>query len=122
MSDERERGADIIEAHQELVSRLERSAARMKALSVVTVFVAAILAVSYLSQLALPLAGVSSVTVSLVDPGTVALEVVVLVLTVVWLYVGARDFRYASKVGRQIARARSKEDELKDRVLEGPTP
>ncbi len=78
--------------------------------------VAAVLTVSYLSQLALPLTGTSTVTVSLADPANVAVELVVLGLALVWLYVGVADFRFSTRVKREIKAARLKEDELKDRL------
>ena len=119
MSGDREKAAGIIEAHQELVGHLERSAGRMRVLSAVTVIVALVLCVSYVSQLLLPIFGVTSVPVSLTDPGTITVEVIVLGLALVWLYVGLRDLAYASRLGKQIALARGEERELK-KVIPGP--
>ena len=119
MSGDREKAAGIIEAHQELVGHLERSAGRMRVLSAVTVIVALVLCVSYVSQLLLPIFGVTSVPVSLTDPGTITVEVIVLGLALVWLYVGLRDLAYASRLGTQIALARGEERELK-KVIPGP--
>jgi hypothetical protein len=116
MSDDRERGPAIIDAHQELVGRIEQSAGRMRALSVVTIIVAAVLAVAYLSQLLLPVSGTTTVTVNLTDPVNVASEVVVMGLAVAWLYVGVSDFRFSSRVRREVSAARSKEKSIQDRV------
>jgi hypothetical protein len=116
MSDEREGGAEIIDAHQELVSRMEQSSGRIRGLSIITIVVAAVLAVSYVSQLALPLAGTTTVTVHLTDPANVALELVVLVLALAWLYVGISDYRFSTRVRAQIASARLKEKEIQERV------
>jgi hypothetical protein len=119
VSDE-ERGPEIIDAHQELVRHIEQGAGRMRVLSAITVVVAAVLAVSYVSQLALPLAGVKVVTVDLTAPGNVAAEVIVAALALLWLYVGARDLRFAWKVRGEIRTARTKEDGVSDRLRQGP--
>ena len=116
MSDERERASEIIGAHQELVGRIEQSARRIRALAIVTILVTAILAVSYVSQLALPLAGTSTVTVHLSDPANVALELVVLALALAWMYVGVSDFRFSSRVSAQIREARAKEKRIEERI------
>ncbi len=112
MSGDKEMAAGIIEAHQDLVSRLERSAGRMRALSAVTVVVALVLSASYVSQLLLPAFGVTSVPVNLSDPGTIVAELIVLAFVLLWLYVGLRDLAYSSRLRKQIAEARGREKEL----------
>jgi hypothetical protein len=116
MSEEAEKGPGILEAYQELVSRIEQGARRMRALAAVTVAVAALLSAAYLLQLALPLTGATSETVSLTDPTLVAAEILVLVLTLLWLYVGISDLRFTSRLRGEIAAAREKEKQLQDRV------
>lgn len=113
MTDE-ERGPQIIEAHQELVRHIEAGAGRIRALSLVTVAVAAMLLASYALQLALPLAGTTSVTVSLTDPGTIVAELVVVLLVVAWLYLGIRDFRFSSRAMKEIKGARDREKQFSD--------
>jgi len=115
MSDN-ERVADIIDAHQELVRHIEQGAARMRVLSALTLIVAAVLAASYLSQLALPLTGTTTVTVNLSDPYNIAVEFVVLALALVWLYVGVQDYRFSSRMKRDILEARLKEKQIQDRI------
>ena len=116
MSDDREKGPQIIDAHQELVRHIEQGAGRIRILSILTVVVAALLAVSYVSQLALPLTGTTTVTVSLTDPSNVAIEVVVLALALVWLYVGANDLRFSWRMKGEIRTARAKEKDIQDRI------
>ncbi|MDE1853389.1 MAG: hypothetical protein KGI38_06540 [Thaumarchaeota archaeon] len=116
MSDEAERGPQIIDAHQELVRHVEQTAGRIRALSMLTIMVAAVLAVSYLYQLVLPLAGTTAVSVNLTDPVNVGTELVVLLLVVLWLYVGLRDLRFSSRLSREIRLARSKEEDIQDRI------
>jgi hypothetical protein len=116
MSDDKESGTEIIDAHQELVTRIEQSTGRIRALSLVTVLVAAILAVSYISQLALPLTGTSTVTVHLSDPANIASELVVLALALAWMYVGVSDYRFSSRVRAQIDTARAKEKEIEEKI------
>ena len=116
MNDEAERGPQIIDAHQELVRHVEQTAGRIRALSIATVLVAAILAVSCLYQLLLPLAGTTTISVNLTDPVNVGTELVVLLLVILWLYVGFRDLRFSSRLSREIRLARSKEKEIRDRI------
>ena len=117
MSDERERGPDIIETHQELVRHVEQSTGRIRGLSIITVAVALVLAASYLSQLALPLTGTTSVTVNLTDPGSMAAELIVLALVLIWLYVGIQDLRFSSRMRAEIRSARLREKEIQDRIV-----
>jgi protein-S-isoprenylcysteine O-methyltransferase Ste14 len=113
---EEERAAKIIEAHQELVGHIERGARRMRTLSAVTVVVATVLLLSYATQLLLPLTGETSVTVNLADPALQASEVLVVVLALLWLYVGVRDFAFASRLRGQIRKSRSDEKEIERRI------
>ena len=116
MSGDAERGAQIIDAHQELVRRIELSAGRMRMLAALTVVVAAFLSVSYVAQLALPLTGTTSQTVDLTDPGLIATELVVLGFALAWLYVGLSDFRFTSKVRGEIRDARAKELDIRKKM------
>jgi len=116
MSEEAEKGPGILDAHQELVYRIEQGARRMRALAALTVAVAALLSVAYLLQLALPLTGTTSETVSLTDPSLIATEVLVLALAMLWLYVGVSDFRFTSRMRGEIAVARGKERRLQEKV------
>jgi hypothetical protein len=118
MSDEKEMGAEIVRAQQEFVQRVEQAAGRMRALSLVTVVVALVLAIAYLSQLLLPLTGQTTVVVSLTDPLGVLAELVVLALVVVWLYVGYSDLRFSSRMRSQIKGAREKEKEIQGRMAQ----
>ena len=112
--------SSVVEAHQELVSHIERGMARIRALSLLTITVAAVLAVSYAFELALPLAGVSTVTVNLASPANEAAEVAVLFLSLVWLYVGVSNALFVRRVGSRIVEARNREAELEKRVLREP--
>jgi hypothetical protein len=116
MSDEAERGPQILDAHQELVRHVEEGAARIRILSIVTLIVAAVLAVSYVYQIALPFAGTTTVTVNLSDPANVAAELVVMLLALAWVYVGVSDLRFSWRIQNEIRAARSKEREIEKRV------
>lgn len=115
MSQDQDR-AGIIEAHQDLVEHVERSATRIRVLSVVTIVVALVLAVSYAYELLLPSLGTTSVTVNLADPANVIAEIFVLALAFIWLYVGIRDLRFSSRLANQIKSARLKENEIRKRI------
>jgi hypothetical protein len=116
MSEEAESGPGILDAHRELVSRIEQSTGRMRVLAIRTIVVAAFLTASYLVQLALPLTGTTSQTVNLADPTLVATEVVVLALAMIWLYLGVSDLRFTGRAKRDIRAARAKERQLQDRM------
>jgi ABC-type nickel/cobalt efflux system permease component RcnA len=116
MGSESERGPEIIDAYQDLVRHIEQGATRMRVLSTLTSIVAAVLAVAYVSQLILPLTGTTTVSVNLTDPFNVATELAVFALAFVWLYVGIQDFRFSSKMRREILEARSKEQQVQDRI------
>jgi len=119
MTENSDRDVKVIRAHQDLVAHIEKGSSMMRGLSAVTIVVAVFLAASYVSQLLLPLSGVTSVTVNLTDPGNLVVEAGVLALSILWLYVGLRDYRFASKMRKEIAAARKGEDELRPR-LAGP--
>jgi len=116
MSSEKEMGPDIIEAHQELVRRIEQGAGRMRTLAALSVIVAGFLTISYLAQLALPLTGTTTQTVDLTSPALVTTEVVVLGLALVWLYVGISDLRFSLRIKEEIYSARAGEKEIGKRI------
>lgn len=116
MAEDPEKGPEILDAHRELVSRIEQSAGRMRALAMITVVVAAALSISYVLQLALPLAGTTVQTVNLTDPTLVAAELVVLALALLWLYVGISDLRFSWRIRGEIGAALEKEKSLRDRL------
>ncbi|MDG6898917.1 MAG: hypothetical protein JRN24_04165 [Nitrososphaerota archaeon] len=108
----------VLELREEILQRVEDISGRVRALSVVTVVVAAFLVVSYVYQIALPFAtGETSVTVNLGDPALVAFEVVLTALAAAWLYVGLADYLFVSRLRRSIRVARAKEEELEKAVL-----
>jgi hypothetical protein len=119
MPDEREDAVKVIEAHQELVARLERTTGRMRVLSLVTVLVAIFFALAYAYQLLLSFTGTKMVTVDLTDPANQATEVVVLLLALAWLYVGARDYLFSTKIKKVVREARLNEKELEKRLPQG---
>jgi hypothetical protein len=116
VSNDKERGPGIIDAHQEMVRHVEQSAGRIRILSVLTVAVAVVLASSYLLQLILPLIGTTTVTVDLTSPSNIITELAVLALVLVWLYVGINDLRFSSRMKKEIGGARSKEKGIQEQI------
>jgi hypothetical protein len=98
-----------VEIHEDFLQHVEDGSSRMRLLSGVSAAVAFLLIISYISQLALPLTGTTSVTVSLTDPTIIATEIAVLALSVAWLYVGVRNYRFTTKLAKRIAAARAAE-------------
>lgn len=86
----------------------------MKNLALLTVGVAAVLSALYLSQLVvLPwVLGVTVQTVDLTSPSLMATEAFVLALSLLWLYTGAREARFAARVQRQVKEIRALEASL----------
>jgi len=102
-----------IEAHEEFVQHIENGSSKIRALSLMTIAVAALLAVSYVYQLALPLiTGTMIVQINLADPSLMATEIVLVVLALAWLYVGLRDYLFTQRLTKQIKEARRLEGEI----------
>ncbi|MDA4127479.1 MAG: hypothetical protein OK452_09830 [Thaumarchaeota archaeon] len=113
MSEDKNPNVSTIELHEEFIQHIENGGGLVRTLSVVTVVVAALLATSYLSQLVLPYVyGVKSQTVNLVDPALQATELLLTALTLVWLYVGLRDYFFARRLAKQVKEIRAMEAEV----------
>ncbi len=109
----------ILDAHEEFVQHIESGQARIRALSLITILVAFLLLASYFDQLLTPFTtGTKTVTVNLLDPTLLALEVVLIAVTFAWLYVGVVNYLFASRLGRQIKEARAKEREIESKLGE----
>ena len=112
----------IIEAHEELIQHIENGQIRIRTLSIITIVVALLLAASYFSQILVPFTGGQRYqTVDLLDPSLIAVEVVFLILSAAWLYVGVLNYLFASRLGRQVKEIREAERELERKIL-GPVP
>ncbi len=117
LSDEKSPAVAIIEAHEEFVQHIESGSSKIRVLSLVTVTVAAVLFVSYAYQFLLPYAGgTTSVTVNLVDPTLQAAELALSVLTLVWLYIGIRDYLFTRRMAKAIREARALEKDIEKRI------
>jgi hypothetical protein len=116
MPEDERPGPSQVEIHEEFIQHVEDGSSKMRLLSAVSAVVAAILILSYISQLVLPLAGTTTVTVNLVDPTLIATEAGVLVLALAWLYVGVRDYRFTTRLARQIAEARASESQIEKEI------
>jgi len=62
------------------------------------------------------LLGVRTQTVDLVDPTLMAFEAGLLALTLAWLYVGVRDYRFTTKLAKQINEIRELQDQMQRRI------
>jgi hypothetical protein len=117
MSEEESSARSVLEIHEEFLQRVETGSTKIKTLSVITIAVSALLAVLYVYEIASPfLSGVTVVTVNLRDPGLVALELLLTVLALVWLYVGVRDYRYVARLARSIRQARALESAIEREI------
>jgi hypothetical protein len=117
MSDERPAGVMVIEAREELMQHIERGGRIIRGLSILTIVVASLLSVLYLYQIALPYAfGMTQVTVDLLAPSNIALESILIVLALLWLYVGVRDYLFVSRLSKSIREIRAAEKEIEKRI------
>jgi uncharacterized membrane protein (DUF485 family) len=111
---------EVLEAHESFIQHIENGQARIRTLAIITVTVAFILIASYASQLLIPFTGGSRYqTVDLLNPTLIGVQVVLIILTAAWLYVGVVNYLFASRLGRQIREARAKEREIEGRL--GPS-
>jgi hypothetical protein len=121
MSESEPSPKSVLEIHEELLQRVEDADSKIKALAVLTVLVSALLLISYLSQIALPYAsGVTTVTVNLLDPSLVALQIGLIVFTAAWLYVGLSNYRFVHRMAESIKAARAREKELESSITGQP--
>jgi hypothetical protein len=112
----------FIEAHEEFAQHIEAGQKRVRSLSVITLLVAVFLSASYVSQMVYPFVfGQSIVSVNLLDPTLLVLEFAALLLTFAWIYVGATNYLFATRLGKMVKAARVAEKEL-ERKLEPTSP
>jgi len=117
LSEKPEPAVIIDEAHEDFAQHIEVGSGRIRLLSVLTLVVSVLLLASYFSQLLLPfVTGQTTVTVNLVDPTLLVFEALIIILTLAWLYVGAVNYIFSTRLGRQVREARSKEAELEKRL------
>ena len=108
----------IIEAHEDLIQHIENGQIRIRTLSIITIVVALLLAASYFSQILVPFTGGQQYqTVNLLDPSLIAVEVVFLILSAAWLYVGVLNYLFASRLGKQVKEIREAERELETKIV-----
>lgn len=100
------------EMHEDFIQHVEEGSSKMKFLSLASIVVAALLVISFVARLALPLSGTTGATVSLTDPTLIAMEALVLVLVLAWLCVSVGNLRFTTNLTRQIAVARAAEAEI----------
>ena len=98
---------------EEFLQHVEAGSSKIRAISIISIIVAVLLAVSYVYQIFLPLAaGTRLVEVDLADPALVALEVVLLVVVLVWFLVGLREYLFTVRLTKQVREIRRLEDEF----------
>ena len=117
MSEKGSPAKTLIETHEVFIQHIEAGRSKIMILSIITIFVSGLLAISYVYQLLLPyLSSTTMVTVNLLDPSLTAFELVLIVLALLWLYVGIRDYAFTLRLSRGIAQARALEAELQKKI------
>lgn len=112
----------VIELREEVLQRVEKVGSRIKRLSILTLFVSALLSVSYVVEIALPYFGGSATqTVNLKDPGLVAFEVFLTFMVLLWFFVGLSDYRFVSRLSSLVAKARAQERIIEKEITPGHT-
>lgn len=110
----------VIELREEVLQRVENVGNRIKRLSILTLFVSALLSVSYIVEILLPYFGGSATqTVNLKDPGLVAFELFLTFMVVLWFFVGLSDYRFVSRLSSLVAKARVQERALEKEITPG---
>lgn len=120
--DEKDRVPEsVIELREEVLQRVENVGARIKRLSILTLFVSALLTVSYIVEIALPYFGGSATqTVNLKDPALVAFELFLTFMVILWFFVGLSDYRFVARLSSLVAKARAQELDLEKEITPGP--
>ncbi|MDG6926601.1 MAG: hypothetical protein JRN09_08610 [Nitrososphaerota archaeon] len=122
MPDKAEVDIALYEVKDDFAAHIEKSSGRIKVLSVITLVISVVLLVSYFSQIVYPfVTGQTTVTVNLVDPSLLALEVVLVLLTLAWLYVGAVNLLFSTRMARAVKLAREHGRSV-ERMIEGGQP
>jgi hypothetical protein len=107
----------VLDLREEVLQRVEVVGTRIRRLAMVTIVVAGLLALSYVAEIALPyVTGSTTATVNLRDPGLVALEALLTVLALVWLYVGLSDYRFVTRLARSTRLAREREGNIEKEI------
>lgn len=111
----------VIEMHEDFIEHVEYGSTRIRILSVTSVVVAAFLVVSYAYQLVVApfVLGMQSVTVNLVDPLLIGIEIFLTALAALWLVLGITEYRFTSRMFRAIKEIRAAERELEKRITGG---
>ncbi len=111
--DERPPSVRAIEVREEFIQHVEAGSSKIRVISVVSIIVAALLAVSYAYQLSLPIAtGTRYVQVDLANPSLVALQIFLFALVIAWLFVGTREYLFTRRLTKQIKEIRQLEHDL----------
>jgi len=107
----------IDEAHEDFAQHIEAGSRRIRLLSILTLVVSVLLLASYASQLILPFAtGQTTVTVNLLDPSLLVFEGLLVLLTLAWLYVGAINYLFSTRMSRQVKEAREREADIERKL------
>jgi hypothetical protein len=114
MSGDKDLNVSMIELQEEFIQHMERGGRKIRVLAIIATLAGAYFAVNYFLQLVvLPyVLGITTQTVNLVDPALVAVGAVSLVISLLWLYAGLRDFFFAGKMARQIREIRGLQSQL----------
>ena len=106
-----------IEAHEEFIQHIEMGSRKLRSLALTTLVVAVLLAAGYFDQIITPfITGQRFVEVDLLDPLLFVFEVLLLALTIAWMYVGAVNYLFYTRLGRSIKQIRALEEELEKRI------
>lgn len=117
MTEEEVSPETVLELREEVLQRVEAVGTRIKRLAIVTLFVSGLLALSYVSEIALPyVSGSTTATVNLRDPVLVGFEAVLTVLALAWFYVGLSDYRFVTRLAESTRLAREREGRIEEEI------
>jgi len=118
VSEESPPGVRVLEAHEEFKQQIEAGASRVRALAIITMVVTFFLIAAYFAQLILPYtSGTRYVQVDLLNPALVVTQVLLMILAAAWLYVGAVNYLFATRLRRTVKEIRAEEKRLEKRIF-----
>ena len=119
MPDKAEVDVALYEISDDFAEHIEKGSRRIRLLSLITLGISVILLASYFSQIIYPfVTGQTTVVVNLTEPSLLALEGVLVLLTLAWLYVGAVNYLFSSRMAKAVKEAREHERSI-EKMIEG---
>ena len=122
MPEDKDPSVSVIELQEEFIQHMERGGRKIMLLAALATLAGAYFATSYFLQLVVfpYVLGITTQTVSLVDPGLMAVGAVSLAISLLWLYAGLRDLVFGRRMAKRIKEIRGLQSEAAKKYGLGP--